>query len=118
MTDLIESAGANTTTIMAGFTSMMAMRTIFIITSRKTSEYITKSAAEKITNIISGIIIAGGPNILSTPRHPAEMRIGRNETYNERSEDLQGCTSDTKIHGMSLLTQIEMLLAGISMAFL
>jgi hypothetical protein len=65
---------------MGGFTSMMATRTVSIITFRGTSEDITKSAAAKITNITIAIIITGGASSLNTPRHPTEMGIGGSET--------------------------------------
>jgi hypothetical protein len=83
MMDRTESAGALTTTIMAGFTSMIAVRSVFIKTFRKPSEVITKSATAKIANSIIAIIITGGTNIQDTPGHPRERKIGGNETYNK-----------------------------------
>jgi hypothetical protein len=80
MMDRIESAGTCTTIIMAGFTIMMAVCSVFIITFHKTSEDITKSSTAKIANITVTIIIAGATNIWNTPGHPQDRKIGGNET--------------------------------------
>jgi hypothetical protein len=79
MTDLIESAEALTTTIMAGSTSMMAVHSVFIITFRKTSEDITRSATAQIATSIIAIIITGRTNIRDTPGNPRERKIGGND---------------------------------------
>jgi predicted ThiF/HesA family dinucleotide-utilizing enzyme len=76
----IESAGALTTTIMVGFTSMMAVRSVFIMKFREPSENITRSTTAKIANIIIAIIIAGGSNIRTTPGQTRDRKIRGNET--------------------------------------
>ena len=80
MTDLIEPAGARTTTIMAGFTIMMDARTVLIITPRKRSEDITTSATAKITNSIIAIILTNRTNIRGIPSNLQDMKIGGSET--------------------------------------
>ena len=79
MMDLIESAGARTTIIMAGFTIMMEARTVLIITLRKRSEDITTSATANITNSIIAIILTNGTNIPGIPGNPQDRKIGGNE---------------------------------------
>jgi hypothetical protein len=76
MMDLIESAGARTTTIMVGFTFMMAVRIVFINTFLKTSEDIMRSATAKIANSIIAIILSGKANIRNTPGHPQDRENG------------------------------------------
>ncbi len=68
---------------MAGSTSMMAVRSVFIITFRKTSEDITRSTIEKITNSIIAIIVTGRTNIRDTPGNPRERKTGGNETCDQ-----------------------------------
>jgi hypothetical protein len=79
MTDLIESAGARTTTMMAGFTIMIEARTVLVITLRKRSEDITTSATAKTTNSIIAIILTNGTNIRGIPSNAQDMKIGGNE---------------------------------------
>jgi hypothetical protein len=80
MTDLIESAGARTTTIMAGFTVIMGACIVLIITLRKRSEDTTTSATANITNSIIAIILTNGTNIRGIPSNPQDRKIGGNET--------------------------------------
>ena len=80
MTDLIESAGALTTTIMGGFTITVEARTVLVITFPKRSEDITMSATAKITNNIIAIILTNGTHIRGIPNNPQDMKIGGNET--------------------------------------
>jgi hypothetical protein len=80
MTGRIESTGALTTTIMVGFTITMAVRSVFIMTLRKTNEHITTSSTAKIANSIIAIILSGETNIRNTPGHPRDRKIRGNET--------------------------------------
>jgi len=80
MTDLIEPAGAITTTIMAGFTIIVEARTVLVITLRKRSEDIMTSATANITNSIIAIILTNGTNIRGIPSNPQDGKIGGNET--------------------------------------
>jgi hypothetical protein len=59
---------------------MIAVRSVFIITFRKPSEDITRSATAKIANSIIAIILSGEINIRITPGHPRDRKIGGNET--------------------------------------
>jgi hypothetical protein len=65
---------------MAGFTIMMAARTVFTITLRKISEDITTSATANITNSIIAIILTNGTNIRGIPSNPQDRKKGGNET--------------------------------------
>ena len=65
---------------MAGFTFMVAVDTVFIITLRKTSGDITTSATANITNSIIAIILTRGTNIRDTPGTPQDRKNGGNET--------------------------------------
>ena len=80
MTGRIDSAGACTTTIMAGFTFMRAVRTVFIITLPKTSEDITTGATANITNSTIVNILSRGTNIPDTPGTPQDRKNGGIET--------------------------------------
>jgi hypothetical protein len=80
MMDLIESAGARTTTIMADFTIIVEARIVLVITLRKRSEDITTSATANIGNSIIAIILTNGTNIRGIQSNPQDMRIGENET--------------------------------------
>jgi len=53
---------------MANFAVMMAVRTVFIITLRKTNEGITRSATANITNSIIAIALTRGTNIRNSPK--------------------------------------------------
>jgi len=63
-----------------GFTSMIAVRSDLIITFRRPSEDIMRSATAKIVNSIIAIILSGEINIRNTPGHPRDRKIGANET--------------------------------------
>jgi hypothetical protein len=65
--------------MMAGFTFIKAVSTVFIITFRKTSEDITRSAIANITNSIIAIILIRGTNIRGTQGTPQEGKNGRDE---------------------------------------
>jgi len=80
MTGRIDSGGACTTTIMVGFTFMMAVHTVLIITLRKTSEDITTSAIVDISNSIIAIILTRGTSIRAIPDNPQDMKNGGIET--------------------------------------
>jgi predicted ThiF/HesA family dinucleotide-utilizing enzyme len=66
--------------MMAGFTFIKAVSTVFIITFRKTSEDITRSAIANITNSIIAIILSRGTNIPDTQGIPQERKNGGTET--------------------------------------
>jgi hypothetical protein len=76
----IETAVTCTTTMMAGFTFIKVVSTVFIITFRKTSEDITRSDIANITNSIIAIILSRGTNIRDTPGTPQDRKNGGNET--------------------------------------
>jgi hypothetical protein len=76
MTGRIDSAGGYTTTMMAGFTFMRVVRTVFIITLRKTSEDITTSAIANITNSTIVNILTRRTNIRDTPATPQDRKNG------------------------------------------
>jgi hypothetical protein len=66
--------------MMAGFTFMRAVRTVFIITLHKTSDDITTSATANITNSIIVNILTRRTNIRDTPGTPQDRKIGGIET--------------------------------------
>jgi len=76
----IETALTCTITMMAGFTFIKVVSTVFIITFRKTCEDITRSAIANITNSIIGNILTRGTNIRDTQGTPQERKNGGNET--------------------------------------
>ena len=80
MTDLIGSAAASTTTIMAGFTIIVGAYTVLAITLHKRSEDITTSATANITKSMIAIILTNGTNVQGIPSNPQDMKIGGNET--------------------------------------
>jgi len=80
MMDLIVSAGARTTIIVAGFTFIVGPRTVLVITLRKRSEDITTSATANITNSIIANILTNGTNVEGIPSNPQGMKIEGNET--------------------------------------
>jgi len=63
---------------MAIFAVMMAVRTILIITLRKTSEDITRRATTNITNSIFPVVLIHVANILDTPGNPEDRKVGWN----------------------------------------
>jgi hypothetical protein len=108
MTGRIDSAVGCITTMMAGFTFIRAVRSVFIITLRKTCEEITKSTTAKIANSIIAIIINGGTNIRDTPGHHRERKIGGNETCDREEWRFTWRKKATRRFGTSgLLIQLE-----------
>jgi hypothetical protein len=83
--------------MMAGFTFIKVVSTVFIITFRKTSEDITRSDIANITNSIIAIILSRGTNIRDIPGTPQERKNGGNETYQRRAEIQTEAESDLKI---------------------
>ncbi len=79
MTGRIETAQNSTTTMMAGFTFIKAVITVFIITYRKTSKDITRSNIANITNRIIAITLIHGTDIRDTPDTLQEGKNGGNE---------------------------------------
>jgi hypothetical protein len=65
--------------MMAGFTIMMAARTVFTNTLSKTCEGITTSATANIANSIIAIILTYGTKIPGIPGNPQDRKIGGNE---------------------------------------
>jgi hypothetical protein len=80
MTGRIETAMSCTTTLMADFTFIKAVSTVFIITFRKTSKDITRSDIASITNNIIAIMLSRQTNIRDIPDIPRERKDGGNET--------------------------------------
>ncbi|OGQ00153.1 MAG: hypothetical protein A2026_16350 [Deltaproteobacteria bacterium RBG_19FT_COMBO_46_12] len=76
----IETAMTSTTTMMAGFTFIKVVSTVFIMTFRQTSEDITRSPIANITNSIIENILTLGTNIQDTQGTPQEKRNGGNKT--------------------------------------
>ena len=56
----------------------MAVRTVFTIMLRKTSEDITRIATAIIANSIIAIVLTRGANIRDTPGNTKDRKIGRN----------------------------------------
>ncbi len=76
----IETVMTSTTTMMAGFTFIKVVSTVFIMTFRQTSEDITRSPTANITNSIIENILTLGTNIRDTQGTPQEKRNGGNKT--------------------------------------
>jgi len=76
----IETVMTSTTTMMAGFTFIKVVSTVFIMTFRQTSEDITRSPIANITNSIIENILTLGTNIRDTQGTPQEKRNGGNKT--------------------------------------
>ncbi len=54
---------------------LLEVRTILIITLRKSSEDITRRATAKITNSIIAIVLTRRANILDTPGNPEDRKV-------------------------------------------
>jgi len=76
----IETVMTSTTTMMAGFTFIKVVSTVFIMTFRQTSEDIMRSPIANITNSIIENILTLGTNIRDTQGTPQEKRNGGNKT--------------------------------------
>jgi len=76
----IETVMTSTTIMMAGFTFIKVVSTVFIMTFRQTSEDITRSPIANITNSIIENILTLGTNIRDTQGTPQEKRNGGNKT--------------------------------------
>jgi hypothetical protein len=74
---------------MAGFTIMMAVRSVFIMRFRKINEDITTSNTTKIENCIIAIILSG-ESIRNTLGRPGNRKIGGNDTQEGLKKDQTG----------------------------
>ena len=79
MTDRIEMVLNYTTTMMARFTIIREVGTVFIITFRKTSEHIMRNAIAYTMKCIIENILSPGTDIRATLAYLQERKSGRSE---------------------------------------